>query len=53
VKIVGHGSKTAGQNDPQKRDTAERLAAQHKVSGKTVKPDGKYAEAVEEKANST
>jgi len=46
-KTAGHGAKSGGQNDPQKHKTADRLAAQHKVSGKTIKRGGKYAEAVD------
>jgi len=44
---LGHGNqKSGGQNDLPKRKTADRLATQHKVSEKTIKRDGKYAEAV-------
>jgi hypothetical protein len=39
-KTVGHGDKSAYQNDPQNRERAERLADEYKVSEKTVKRDG-------------
>jgi N6-adenosine-specific RNA methylase IME4 len=50
TKTTGHGSKSAYQNDPQNRDTADRLAVEHGVSAPTIKRDGQYAAAVEKVA---
>ncbi len=44
-KTVGHGAKTAGQNDPQ-IETAERLADEYDVAPKTTGGCGKCRQFV-------
>jgi hypothetical protein len=41
------GKIVRGQNDPQQK-TADRLAQEHGVSGRTIKRDGKVAEFLEQ-----
>jgi len=45
-KTVGHGKKSADQNDTQ--NTAQRLAEKHGVGEATIKRDAEFSEAVDE-----
>jgi hypothetical protein len=45
-KTVGHGKKSADQNDTQ--NTAQRLAEKHGVGEATIKRDAEFSESVDE-----